>query len=153
MRPRTLAWIVATYVVVLVVTRVLGLEPDPLLLALSVALAAGFLGLTLVGLRNESAFWDVDATTMSAQSGHDARFAATVRVVDGHLHAREPDGILRDRLSLLADRTLTLRHGIGLDDPRAADLLGPAVMAVLRGPVRRLGVPEIDATLTRIEEL
>ena len=153
MRPRTLAWIVATYVVVLVVTRVLELEPDPLLLALTVALAAGFLGLTMVGLRNESAFWDVDATTMSAQSGHDARFAATVRVVDGHLHAREPDGILRDRLALLADRTLTLRHGIGLDDPRAADLLGPAVMAVLRGPVRRLGVPEIDATLTRIEEL
>jgi hypothetical protein len=153
MRLRTLAWVVATYVVVLVVTRVLELEPDPLLLGLTVALAAGFLGLTLVGLRNESAYWDVDATTLSALSGHDARFAATVRVVDGHLHAREPDGILRDRLSLLADRTLTLRHGIGLDDPRAADLLGPAVMAVLRGPVRRLAVHEIDATLTRIEEL
>ena len=148
-----MAWIVATYVALLVVTRVLELEPDPLLLALTVALAAGFIGLTLVGLRNESAFWDVDSTTLSAQSGHDARFAATVRVVDGHLHAREPDGILRDRLSLLADRTLTLRHGIGLDDPRAADLLGPAVMAVLRGPVRRLAVNEIDATLTRIEEL
>jgi len=153
MRLRTLAWVVATYIAVLVVTRVLELEPDPLLLALTVGLVGGFLGLTLVGLRNESAFWDVDATTVSAQSGHDARFAATLRVVDGHLHAREPDGILRDRLSALADRTLTLRHGIGLDDPRAADLLGPAAMAVLRGPVRRLGIPEIDATLTRIEEL
>jgi len=153
MSPRVLAGIVAAYAVVLVVTRVLQLQPDPLLLALMVGLAAGFLGLTLIALRNEAAAWEVDATTISAQSGHDAKFAATVRVVDGHLHAREPDGILRDRLALLADRTLALRHGIGLDDPHAADLLGSPVMGVLRGPVRRLSLTEIDATLTRIEEL
>jgi hypothetical protein len=39
------------------------------------------------------------------------------------------------------------------DDPRAAELLGPELVAVLTGPVRRLSPADIDRCLTRIEEL
>ena len=153
MRLRTLGWIVATYVGITVVTRVVELDPNPWVLALVMGLAASFIGLMAVTLRNEAAVWAVDGTSLSSQSGHDARFAATIRLIEGHLAAREPDGILRDRLAALADRTLDLRHGFGLDDPRARDLLGSDVMAVLRGPVRRLNLTDIEATLTRIEDL
>jgi len=153
MRFRTLAWIIAAYVAITVVTRLLEFDPNPWVLAVGVGLAASFGGLMAVTLRNEAAVWDVAGTSLSKQSGHDARFAATIRLVEGHLASREPDGILRDRLAGLADRTLSLRHGIGLDDPRARDLLGADSMALLTGPVRRLNLTEIEATLTRIEDL
>ena len=144
---------VGAYLVLLIVARVLEFDPDPLLLALVV-------GLTMVGAwlavdtgRDETAAWRVEPVTASAQQGHDTKYASYVRIIEGHLHAREPDANLRDRLAGLAERTLEIRYGLTLDDPRAIDVLGPRTYAVVRGPVRALDLPEIEACLTRIEEL
>ena len=61
--------------------------------------------------------------------------------------------MLRDRLADLAAARLRQRHGVGLRDPAARDLLGSEVADLLTGPPRRLGRGEIETAVRRIEGL
>ena len=88
-----------------------------------------------------------------AAAGMDHGFASYLRVLEGHLTVDVPDNVLRDRLAGLARLRLEQRHGLRLGDPRADELLGPELTAVLTGPPRRLSRAEIDRCVPRIEEL
>jgi len=85
--------------------------------------------------------------------GHDAGTNSAMRMLESHLTAAEPTTMLRDRLARLAEARMRQRHGVGLADPQAKDLLGERTLGVLRGPVRRLSKADIAEAVTRIEEL
>ena len=127
--------------------------PDPVRLALLVATAVGVLGLALDALSDPSPSWDMEVERPSVRDGGDPRLSLYVNLIEAHLAARTDDAALRDRLRALADQVLRQRHGVRREDPRAADLLGPELTAVLTGPVRRLSPADVDRCLTRIEEL
>ena len=127
--------------------------PDPVRLALLVATAVGVLGLALDALSDPSPSWDMEVERPSVRDGGDPRLSLYVNLIEAHLAARTDDAALRDRLRALADQVLRQRHGVRREDPRAANLLGPELTAVLTGPVRRLSPADVDRCLTRIEEL
>jgi hypothetical protein len=141
------------YAAIFSLTSLLDLDPHPVLLFLVLGLGGALLGVILIGLRDEGAVWQVEEISPLVQHGRDSRFLAYIRILESHQHAREPDDTLRQRLAVLADRTLRIRHGVSLDDPRAVALLGPTTTSVVSGPTRRLTLSEVDACLTRIEEL
>jgi hypothetical protein len=87
------------------------------------------------------------------EPGQDARLAMYTRALSGHLDARTVDPVLRDRLADLAAARLRQRHGVGLRDPAAEDLLGSEVADLLTGPPRRLARGEIETAVRRIEGL
>ncbi|MFN8193645.1 MAG: hypothetical protein U0R80_05085 [Nocardioidaceae bacterium] len=97
--------------------------------------------------------WSVESRSVVRPPGADVRLGTYVRILEDHAAAREPNGSLRDRLAGLAGERLRIHHGLRLGDPAADDLLGPALVAVLTGPPRRLQPSELDALMTRIEEL
>lgn len=130
-----------------------GVGPEPLRLALLVATSVGVLGLALDALSDPAPAWDLEPERPSARDSGDPRLSLYVNLIEAHLAARSDDTALRDRLRSLADQVLRQRHGVRREDPRAADLLGPELTAVLTGPVRRLSPADIDRCLTRIEEL
>lgn len=127
--------------------------PDPVRLALLVATTVAILGLALDALSDPPASWDTEVERTSLRDGGDPRLSLYVNLIEAHLAARSDDPALRDRLRSLADQVLTQRHGVRREDPRAAELLGPELTAVLTGPVRRLSPADVDRCLTRIEEL
>ena len=141
------------FVALEVLLRVAGAGPEPLRVALLVAMCVGVLGLVLDALSDPAPAWDLEPERPSAREGGDARLAAYVGMIEAHLASRTDDHALRERLRVLADQVLDQRHGVRRDDPRAAGLLGPELTAVLTGPVRRLSPADIDRCLTRIEEL
>ena len=132
---------------------VLDLEPQPLPLALVVLVGVVGLGLVVDGLAVDDQSWTVEMVHRATPQGQDPRFALHLRTLESHLSAQTPEPALRDRLGDLAGRRLQQRHGLHLGDPRAAELLGPDLTAVLDGPPRRLRRTEIDRHLRRIEEL
>jgi hypothetical protein len=144
---------VVLFVALEVLLRAAGTGPEPLRVALLVAMCVGVLGLALDALSDPAPAWDLEPERPSVRAGGDARLAAYTALIDAHLASRTDDHALRDRLRTLADQVLDQRHGVRRDDPRAADLLGPELTAVLTGPVRRLSPADIDRCLTRIEEL
>ena len=127
--------------------------PDALRLALLVATCVAVLGLVLDTLSDPGPSWALEADQPLSRVAGDPRLARLVGVLEGHLSARADDTALRERLGVLADQVLRQRHGITVTDPRAAELLGEELLAVLAGPPRRLGPSEIDRCLTRIKEL
>jgi len=127
--------------------------PDAPRLALLVATCVGVLGLVTDGLGGPPTSWLVEVEKPSVRATADPRLARYVQVLSAHRSARAEDSTLRDRLAGLAAGVLRQRHGLAPDDPRAAELLGPEVVAVLTGPPRRLDPAEIDHILTRIEDL
>jgi hypothetical protein len=127
--------------------------PDAGRLALLVATCVAVLGLVIDALSDGGVSWHVEVERPSSRERGDPRLAAHLRLLEAHEAARTPDPVLRDRLGELAARVLAQRHGLDRDDPRAAELLGPEVLALLDGPPRRLAPAEIDRCLTRIEEL
>lgn len=127
--------------------------PDPVRLALLVATGVAVLGLALDALSDPAPSWDMEVERPSVRDGGDPRLSLYVNLLEAHLAARSDDAALRDRLGSLADQVLRQRHGVRREDPRAADLLGPELTAVLTGPVRRLSPADVDRCLTRIEEL
>jgi len=144
----------ATYVGVLAGTEAFGLEPQPVLLALVVALIATGLWLLLDALDDATTPWRIEPLTVSAQVGRDARFDSFVRVIHGHLTAREPNPLLQERLTAVAQSVLEQRYGLVLEDPQARQLLGPAVMGMLQAPSHhRFSLSEIESFVTAIEEL
>ena len=93
------------------------------------------------------------AATAASQDG---RLWALDRVVAGHLTARDPSTALAVQLRDLADRRLTLRHGVHwhTDPARTARLLGADTVALVDArPPRRMTLAQIDAVLRRIEDL
>ena len=150
---RRLAGGLVTFAVLYVALALAETDPDPVRLALLVAISAGVLGLVLDALADGSPSWDVPVDRPSGRDTGDPRLSRYVNLLEAHLSARSQDATVRDRLGLLADQVLRQRYGVPRDDPRAAELLGPDLVAVLTQPPRRLEPAEIDRCLTLIEEL
>lgn len=128
-------------------------EPDPLRLGLVVALVVATAALVLDALADPGPSWTVDVAHPARPPGQDARTARYLSLLESHLTARTPDGALRDRLASLADLVLRQRHGVGREDPAAAELMGAELTAVLASPPHRLSRSEIERCVQRIEEL
>lgn len=151
---RLLVRLAAAYVVTLVLTTLLAWDPDPVRLALVflVVAVSGSVVLRLLDPADRDG-WGVITTSPRAESGRDQRTMLYLRIISGHLTTRTPDGVLRDRVADLADRTLAQRHGLRLGDPRATALLGDELVDVVSGEPRLLDVARLDRLLTRIERL
>ena len=128
-------------------------EPDPVRLAVVVAGGVALLGLLRDALGGGGASWDIEVEQPSLRERGDPRLRHYLGLIDAHLAARSLDTALRDRLGVLTTRVLAQRYGVPRGDPRAAELMGPELTAVVDGPARRLDPAEIDRCLTRIEEL
>jgi hypothetical protein len=149
-------WLAATAVVfgaVWALLTVVDVDPRPGPLLLLVSLVMAVLALVNLNVSSEAPSWEVHSSQPVSEPGQDARLAMYVRVIGGHLDARAPDPALRDRLADLAGARLRQRHGVGLHDPAATELLGPQVTGLLTGPPRRLGRGEIEDAVRRIEGL
>jgi hypothetical protein len=165
---RTSRWLdraviaLVTWLVVVVLARLLGSDPDLGLLALTVAAAATTWWLCLDATRPSGRTpdrdrWDRDDDQPLRAPGEDTRLAALTRIVDAHFEARAADDTLQRHLMTLADQRLMARHGVSwrVDPDRAAPLLGPELLALARQtrPFPRMSVQQIDVLLSRIEAL
>jgi hypothetical protein len=128
-------------------------QVDELRLALVVALVVSAAGLLVDSTPVEPATWVGHAEREGGLGRLDPRTASYLRILESHLSAREADGALRQRLRELTDQTLRARHDLGLDDPRAAELLGAELERVLTDPPYRLDPDRIERCVRRIEEL
>ena len=131
----------------------LDVDPRPGPVLLLVALVTAVLALVNINLVAGGPDWEVHSSRPVNEPGQDARLGMYLRVIGDHLDAKVPDAGLRDRLAALATSRLRQRHGIGLRDPGATDLLGPEVTDILTGPPRRLSRGEIEDAVRRIEGL
>jgi len=143
----------AAFVGIEIAVRIIHGEADELRLALVVALVVCASALLVDATSVEPAVWSVSTEADSSLSRLDPRTAAYLRVLEGHVSAREADVALRGRLRELTDQTLRIRHDLEVDDPRAEELLGHELRTVLTGPPRKLHPDEIERCVKRIEEL
>jgi hypothetical protein len=141
------------YAGLLFVTHLIEWGPDPIRLGLVVGLVVALIVLVTNMAGNSGPSWVVDSVAPAFQPGRDAVFSIYQRLIDSHLTMASPDGVLRDRLGVLADRRLRQHHGFGVGDPRAAALLGDELTEALTGDPRRLSLTELERHVTRIEEL
>jgi len=141
------------YAGLLFVTDLIKWGPDPIRLGLVVGLTVAVVVLVLSVVGDAGSSWVVDSVAPAFQPGRDAVFSIYLRLIDSHLTMARPDGVLRDRLGVLADRRLRQHHGFGVRDPRAAALLGDELSQALTGDPRRLSLTELERHVTRIEEL
>lgn len=123
----------------------------PLLLVALLALAVVW-AVTDV-LADSTPDWEVPFEDVGRVGFRDARLAAYVRTIDSNRTARTPDTGLRDRVAALAASRLRIRHGLGVSDPQARDLLTPELADFLAAPARRVSLTELDRYLSVIEEL
>lgn len=128
-----------------------GPRPMPLLLLVVVGVAA--LGLMVDGLGRPGPGWTVDMVRPATPPGQDRGLSLYLRGIEHHLTAEAPDPALRQRLARLAALRLEQRHGVTGPGPHRDELLGPDLLSVLDGPVRRLGKAELARCVQRIEEL
>jgi hypothetical protein len=128
-------------------------DADELRLALVVALVVCAFALLVDATPVQPATWTPHVEPEDGLVRLDPRTASYLRILEGHISAREADVGLRGRLRELADQTLRVRHDFGVDDPRAAELLGTELREVLTGPPRRLDPDQIERCVRRIEEL
>jgi hypothetical protein len=128
-------------------------QADELRLALVVLLVVVASAVLLDASVVAPAAWTTRAEPEAGLSRLDPRTAAYLRIIEGHLSAREADRGLQGRLRELADQTLRARHDLELDDPRADELLGHEVREILTEAPRKLHPDEIARCVTRIEEL
>jgi hypothetical protein len=128
-------------------------QADELRLALVVALVVCASALLVDAAPVEPATWVQHVEPEGGLGRLDPRTAAYLRILESHLSARDADVGLRGRLRDLADQTLRVRHDVTVDDPRAEELLGAELQAVLTEPPRRLDPDEIARCVQRIEEL
>ncbi len=148
----------AMWVVLVLAARVLGNQPDALLLALTVAAFGTTLWLYLdVSVQSEAPLWDRPDHEPVRSPGEDPRLALLTRVVASHLDARDVGDGLQRHLLDLADQRLMARHGVSwrVDPDQAGPLLGPELVALARQrpPFPRLDVQQIDVLRSRIEAL
>jgi hypothetical protein len=137
---------------------VLGNQPDPLLLALMIAVGAVLLWLYLdVSADAEVSQWPAMTEEPVRPPGEDPRLERLHRILTQHQSAHDVGDALHRTLADLADHRLVAHHGVSLraDPDRAAQLLGPELAAVVtqRPPYPRLSTDRIDVLLQRIEAL
>jgi hypothetical protein len=128
-------------------------QADELRLALVVALVVCASALLVDASPVHPAVWSAHTEPEGGLGRLDPQTGSHLRILESHLSAREVDPALRQRLRELTDQTLRARHDLGLDDPRAAELLGPELARVLAGPAHRLDPDEIERCVRGIEEL
>ena len=126
---------------------------DPVRVSLLVVLAVAAAGFVLDALGEPAPTWGSEVRRPPTPRGLDLQTQRYLSVLESHLAATYPDRALRDRLVLLAERTLQVRHGEPLDSERGRELLGPALSALVHEPARRLTRPEIERHVQRIESL
>jgi hypothetical protein len=126
---------------------------DELRLALVIALVVCASGLLVDASPVQPAVWAGHADPEAGLARLDPRTASYLRIIEGHLSAREVDASLRNRLRELADQTLRARHDLTVDDPRADELLGHELGRVLSEAPTRLRPEQIERCVKRIEEL
>lgn len=134
-----------------------GLAPRPGLLALVIAAAGGVLWLYLdISGETEPVTWVRIADDPIRVPGEDPRLSLLMRVISGHLDAKDVGDQLHRHLAAVTDERLLARHGItrSARPDRAATVLGPDLYGFLDGPrTRRLSPAQIDHLLKRIETL
>jgi hypothetical protein len=128
-------------------------QADELRLALVVALVVCAAGLLIDATPVEPAVWASHLEPEGGLGRLDPRTASYLRILESHQSAREVDVALRNRLRELAAQILRARHDLTVDDPRAAEMLGPELRRVLGEAPTKLDPHQIDRCLTRIEEL
>jgi hypothetical protein len=128
-------------------------QADELRLALVVALVVCASALLVDASPVEPATWAQHVEHEGGLGRLDPRTATYLRILEGHLSARDADVGLQGRLRELADQTMRVRHDLGVDDPRAEELLGPELRGVLTGPPRKLDADQVARCVQRIEEL
>lgn len=148
----------AVWAAVVLAARTLGNDPQPLLIALGVAVFAAVLWFYLdVSVRHTPPQWDRVPTDPMHEPGEDPRLALLTRVIAQHLDAREVSDTLQRHLMELADHRLVAAHGVAwrTDPTRAEPLLGPELTALARQrpPYPRMDLDQIDVLLRRIEAL
>ena len=149
---RVVLGLVAFAVIEAVVLLIHG-EADELRLALVVALVVCAAALLVDCTPVHAAVWAEHVEPEGGLGRLDPQTGSHLRILESHLSAREVDPALRQRLRELTDQTLRARHDLALDDPRAAELLGAELDAVLNGPAYRLDPDGIERCVRRIEEL
>lgn len=150
---RRVATVVLAYLVLLAVATVADFDPDPLLLALVVALSVAGLWLLFDALVDDTSPWAIEPISQSGLAGRDGRLDNYQRAIENHLAAREPTDLVQERLRGLAASVLDQRYSLELEDPRAIHLLGPEVVGLLYRADHRIALAEIDRCVSRIEEL
>ena len=128
-------------------------QADELRLALVVALVVGASALLIDATPVQPTVWATHVEPEGGLGRLDPRTASYLRIIEGHLSARDADVALRNRLRELADQTLRARHDLTLDDPRAEGMLGHELSRVLTEVPTKLDPDQIDRCVTRIEEL
>ena len=141
------------YAAVMTLGTVLHNDPDPVTVALVVVVLVAAGSVLVDSAQVSTTTWSAVPAPGVSLGRSDPRTAATLRLLEGHLTARQPDGALRNRLRSLADQVLRERHELGVDDPRADPLLGPDLLTVLREPPRRLTLTALEGLVHRIETL
>lgn len=136
-----------------VVATLMDYQPSFVLLLLYVAVGTALFSVAYQSFGDTPVGWAPQQTVSMRPLGQDTGTNSAMRMLESHLTAAEPTPMLRDRLARLAEARMRQRHGVGLSDPRAKDLLGEQTLGVLQGPVRRLNKAEIAQAVTRIEEL
>lgn len=136
-----------------VIALLMDFDPDPARLALVVATATALFSIAHQSMTDMPTSWLAQPGLPTRPLGQDTGTNSAMRILESHLTAADPSPLLRDRLARLAEARMRQRHGVGLADPEAAELLGQRSLDVLRGPVRRLSKNDIAQTVTRIEEL
>ncbi len=136
----------------------LGARPQPLLLALAVT-ASGTALLLLVDTfaQTPRTTWTLRGDDLARAGETDARLGMVVRLVNGHLDARQPSNQLRDYLLQLVDARLMTHHGITMEaaPDRARALMPPELSQFVddKPPHPRLTLAQISRLADRIGDL
>ena len=141
------------FIVLYAALSIFSFEPDFGGLFLLSAVVAASVWLIVDALVDLRPSWTVTADSATSSLQLDTRLATYIRIVEHHLKGTNPDATLRDRLATLADARLLERHGLRRGDAAGRDLLGPELLSVIEGSVRRLTVAELDRHVRRLEEL
>ena len=128
-------------------------QADELRLALVIALVVCAAGLLVDATPVEPAVWASHVEPEGGLGRLDPRTASYLRILESHQSAREVDVALRNRLRELAAQILRARHDLTVDDPRAAQLLGPELRRILDEAPTKLDSHQIERCVNRIEEL
>ncbi|MDO9456153.1 hypothetical protein [Nocardioides sp.] len=131
----------------------LGLEPEPVRVVLLVLLVVAGARLLVESVSRVAVLWYPVPVHPPVGEGRDQVTQSHLRLLENHQTSRRPDAAVRDRLAVLADQVLTVRHGVHAHSERGRELLGAELVEVLHGPVVRLNPRRIDRVLRQIEEL
>lgn len=144
---------VGVVVIAWVALALLGYDPRVLPVAVLGTVVVLGLGAAYDSMVWHGPRWPPPAARPVSSPGRDRHLASYERIVDSNATSKEVDDRLRNLLRRLVDLRLEQRHGLARDEPEAAEMLGPDLLAVLNGPPRRISSRELDTHLRRIEAL